>query len=89
MASRPSWKGFVRFSLVSIPVKGYTAARSDAGAKVSLNQLHKGCGARVKYQKACPIHGELKADEIVSGYEFADDQYAVIDRRASCSPCSS
>jgi DNA end-binding protein Ku len=79
-AARPSWKGFIRFSLVSIPCKGYTAARSDSGSgKVSLNQLHRDCGARVKYQKVCPIHGELKADEIVSGYEFADDQYAVID----------
>ena len=79
MASRPSWKGFIRFSLVSVPVKGYTAARSDAGSRVALNQLHKDCGARVKYQKVCPIHGELKADQIVSGYEYADDQYAVID----------
>ena len=78
-SARPPWKGFIRFSLVSIPVKGFTAAKSDAASKVALNQLHKDCGARVKYQKVCPIHGELKADEIVSGYEFADDQYVVID----------
>jgi DNA end-binding protein Ku len=79
-ASRPSYKGFIRFSLVSIPVKGYTGARSDSSSgKISLNQLHKDCNARIKYQKVCPVHGELKADEIVSGYEFADDQYVVID----------
>lgn len=78
MASRPTWKGFIRFSLVSIPVKAYTAAASSSG-KITLNQLHKGCGSRVKYQKVCPVHGELKADEIASGYEFADEQYVIID----------
>src|SRR3954452_13248564 len=79
-AARPSYKGFIRFSLVSIPAKGYTAARSDSSSgKVALTQLHKDCNARVKYQKVCPVHGELKAEDIVSGYEFADDQYVVID----------
>jgi DNA end-binding protein Ku len=78
MASRSVWKGFIRFSLVSIPVKAYTATVTGGGG-ISLNQLHKGCNSRVKYQKVCPIHGELKADEIVSGYEFADGQYVTID----------
>jgi non-homologous end joining protein Ku len=59
-AARPSWKGFIRFSMVSIPVQGYTAARSDTdGGNAVLNQLHEGCNARVKYQKVCPIHGHL------------------------------
>jgi len=78
MASRPVWKGFIRFSLVSIPVKAYTATISG-GDKITLNQIHKDCGARIKYAKVCPLHGELKSDEIVSGYEFADDQYVIID----------
>lgn len=78
MASRPVWKGYIRFSLVSIPVKAYTATISG-GDRIALNQIHKECGARIKYAKVCPIHGELKADEIVSGYEFADDQYVIID----------
>lgn len=78
MASRPTWKGFIRFSLVSIPVKAFTAAASDSDG-VSLNQIHKDCGARIKYAKVCPIHGELKSDDIVSAYEFADDQYVPID----------
>jgi len=78
MAARSVWTGYIRFSLVSIPVKAYTATASGGG-KISLNQLHKNCGSRIKYQKVCPTHGELKADEIVSGYEFADDQYVTID----------
>lgn len=78
MAARSVWKGFIRFSLVSIPVKAYTATASGGG-KISLNQLHKDCGARIKYQKVCPIHGEVKASDIVSGYEFSKDQYATIE----------
>ena len=78
MAARSVWTGFIQFSLVSIPVKAYTATASGGG-KISLNQLHKECGSRIRYQKVCPTHGELKADDIVSGYEFAKDQYVAID----------
>ena len=77
-AARSVWKGFVQFSLVSVPVKAYTAAVSGGG-KIALNQLHKDCHSRIKYQKVCPTHGEVPADQIVSGYEFAKDQYVVID----------
>jgi DNA end-binding protein Ku len=77
MASRSVWKGFIRFSLVSVPVKAYTATASGGG--ISLNQLHKECSSRVNYKKTCPIHGELKSDDIVSGYEYADGQYVVIN----------
>jgi DNA end-binding protein Ku len=78
MAARSVWKGFIRFSLVSIPTMAYTATKTGGG-KISLNQLHKGCGSRIKYQKVCPIHGEIPAAEIVSGYEFDKDRYVEID----------
>ncbi len=78
MASRPVCKGFLRFSLVSVPVKLYTASSSSTD-KITLNQLHASCHSRIKYQKVCPQHGELKADEIVSGFEFDDGKYVIID----------
>ena len=37
------------------------------------------CNSRIKYQKVCPIHGEVSQDEIVSGYEYSKGQYVVID----------
>jgi DNA end-binding protein Ku len=77
-AARSVWKGFLQFSLVSVPVKAYTAANS-AGGRVQLNQLHAECHSRIKYTKSCPVHGEVPADQIVSGYEFAKGQYVVID----------
>ena len=76
MAPRSSWKGHLRLSLVSVPVKAFTA--NNTSEELRLNQLHKECHARVKYKKVCPEHGELSSSEIVSGYQYAKDQYVVI-----------
>lgn len=76
MAPRSSWKGYLKLSLITVPVKAYTA--NNTSETLRLNQLHKDCHSRVKYQKVCPEHGELKQTEIVSGYEYAKDQYVVI-----------
>jgi DNA end-binding protein Ku len=78
MAPRSTWKGYLKLSLISIPLKAYTAT-SGGGTPISLNQLHEECKSRIRYQKTCPIHGEVSNDEIVSGYEFAKGQYVVID----------
>jgi DNA end-binding protein Ku len=75
---RPSWSGSIRLSLVSVPVKGYTAVEAEK-ARISLNQLHEECNSRIRYKKTCPIHGEVPNEEIVMGYEYGDDQYAIID----------
>jgi DNA end-binding protein Ku len=81
MAARPVWQGFIRFSLVSIPAQGFTSTASGGdGGDVHLHQLHKGCGARIKYEKTCPIHGKLAASDIESGYEFAKDQYVTVEK---------
>ncbi len=77
MPPRSSWKGFIRLSLISVPVKAYSASVSDTS--IRLNQLHQGCYSPVKYRKFCPIHGELTTDAIVSGYEYAKGQYVEID----------
>ena len=77
MAARSSWKGYLKLSLVSVPVKGYTATRS--AGEVRLNQLHSECHNRIRYQKVCPVHGEIPKEEIVSGYEYSKGQYVVID----------
>ncbi len=74
MAIRSSWEGFLKLSLISVPVRAYNAA-VPGGGDVHFHQIHKGCGNRVRYQKVCPVHGEVSKDEIVSGYEYAKDQY--------------
>jgi DNA end-binding protein Ku len=74
---RSSWKGYLKLSLVSVPVRGYTA--NIAASEIRLHQLHSECHSRIKYQKTCPIHGEVPKEEIVSGYEFAKGEYVVIE----------
>lgn len=78
MPARPSWKGHLRLSLVTVPVKAFTAANSSQG-EVRLNQLHSECNSRIQYKKTCPVHGEVSTAEIVSGYEYSKGQYVVID----------
>ena len=78
MPARPSWKGHLRLSLVTVPVKAFTASNSSKG-EVRLNQLHAECNSRIQYKKTCPIHGEISTAEIVSGYEYSKGQYVVID----------
>lgn len=78
MALRPSWEGFLRFNLVSVPVKAYSASVSGRG-KIGFHLIHAKCKSRIRYQKVCPIHGEVSNDEIVSGYEYAKGQYVLID----------
>src|SRR5881227_1289919 len=78
MAARPSWAGFIKFNLISVPVKGYNAAASGGG-KIGFHLLHRKCHSRIRYQKICPIHGEVSNDEIVSGYEYAKGQYVEVE----------
>ncbi|MCY4481662.1 MAG: Ku protein [Spirochaetaceae bacterium] len=77
MAPRTNWKGFVQLSLVSVPVKAYTA--NESGAQIRLNQLHSDCNSRIAYKKVCPEHGEVSNDQIIRGYEHAKGKYVVID----------
>ena len=73
---RPTWKGFLKLSLVNIPVRMYPAARSQS---VSFNQIHKECNSRIKYDKRCPTcERSIKGDEIVKGYEYAKDEYVIL-----------
>ena len=77
MAPRPTWKGFLRLSLITVPVRGYGA--STQTNEIRLNQLHRECNTRIKYQKSCPEHGAVPNDEIVSGYEYSKGKYVVVD----------
>ena len=74
---RASWSGLLQLSLVSVPVKAYPALVS--GQEVHFNQLHAGCGQRIRYEKHCPLHGKVDAGGIVSGYAYAPEQYLVVD----------
>jgi DNA end-binding protein Ku len=77
LAARPIWSGFLKLSLVTVPVKAYTA--TDSGGQVHFNQLHAECKSRMKNVKECPVHGEVTDDQIISGHEYAKGQYVTIE----------
>lgn len=71
------WKGYLTFGLLSLPVKLYSAARSET---VSFNQLHKADNSRVKQVLYCQLEDKpIPRSEIVKGYEYEKDKYVVID----------
>ena len=76
--ARSMWKGAIQFGLVTIPIKLYTA--TDSKATVSFNMLHKKDLARINMKIWCPEEETIiPRSETVRGYEWAPDQYVVID----------
>ncbi len=77
MAAHASWKGFLKLSLVSVPVKAYTATAT--GNDITLHQLHAKTHTRIQYKKFAPEVGEVSNEEIVKGYEYDKGQYVIVD----------
>src|SRR4030088_2401935 len=78
MAARPTWKGYLKISLVNIPIKVFPA--TDAGATLSFNQLHAECQTRIQQKRWCPhCQREVPNTELVKGYEFEKGKYVVIE----------
>ena len=78
MAARPTWKGFLKISLVNIPVRVFPA--TDSAATISFNQLHGECQTRIQQKRWCPkCEREVPLAEVVKGYEFEKGRYVVMD----------
>lgn len=77
MAARPTWKGFLKVSLVNIPVKVFPA--SEPAGSLSFNQLHAECRTRIQQKRWCPeCNREVPNSEIVKGYEFEKGRWVVL-----------
>src|ERR1051325_7810967 len=71
------WKGHLTFGLVSLPVKLYSAARSET---VSFNQLHASDHSRVKQVLYCQAEDKpVERKDLVKGYEYEKGKYVVVD----------
>jgi DNA end-binding protein Ku len=73
MPARAAWKGYLKLSQLTLPVKAFTATRSDE--EIQLNQLHRDCGQKIRQIKLCPTHGEVATEAIQSGYKLDDQRY--------------
>src|SRR5437868_771656 len=73
MALRPLRNATISFGLVSIPVRFYTATKSE---DVHFNLLHESCGTRVNRKWWCPHHEKIvDADELIRGYAISKNKY--------------
>ncbi len=77
MAGRAYWKGYLKLSLVSCPVKLYSATSASAG-RISFNLLHKDTLNRVQQKYHDPELGEIDRADLVKGYQFEKDKYVVV-----------
>ena len=77
MAARPTWKGSLKISLVTVPIRVFPA--TDSAATISFNQLHAECQTRIQQKRWCPhCEREVPMSEIAKGYEFEKGRYVVV-----------
>jgi DNA end-binding protein Ku len=77
MAVRPTWKGYIKVSLVTIPVRVYPA--TESAATISFNQLHAECQTKIQQKKWCPkCERELSTADVVKGYEFEKGRWVIV-----------
>src|ERR1700674_2831674 len=78
MPARSTWKGYLKISLVPVPIKVFPA--TDAGATLSFNQLHGECQTRIQQKRWCPhCQREVPNTDIVKGYEFEKGRYVIVN----------
>lgn len=77
MAPRPSWKGHLRLSLVSCPVRLFPA--TSTSQRISFNQLHGKTHNRINVKPVDPELGLVDRSELVRGYEYEPKKYVIID----------
>ena len=71
------WKGYLSFGLISVPVRLFSAARSE---HIALNQLHQECKSRIRQPLYCPTCQRMvERSEIVKGYEYEKEQYVLVE----------
>jgi DNA end-binding protein Ku len=77
MAPRPTWKGFLKVSLVNIPVKVFPA--TESAATLSFNQLHAECQTRIQQGRYVIVTDEdiqkvrVESTRVINLVQFADD----------------
>jgi DNA end-binding protein Ku len=77
MAARSTWKGFLKISLVNIPIKVFPATESSGS--IGFNQLHGECKTRIQQKRWCPTcNRDVAYNELVKGYEFEKGRYVIV-----------
>jgi DNA end-binding protein Ku len=76
MAAHAIWSGAINFGLVTIPVKLFTAVRSN---DMRFNFLHKKDDGRIFNERHCTVCGEkVEYADLVRGYEYEKGHYVTL-----------
>jgi len=76
MAPRASWKGYLKLSLVSCPVRLYNATSSSS--RIAFNQLHKDTHNRIQMKPHDVELGEVERSDLVKGYQYEKNEYVIL-----------
>ena len=78
MAPRPTWKGYLKLSLVSCSVAMYTA--TSTSSRIRLNIINRETGNRIRNQAIDSETGDVvENDAKVKGYEVDDGNYVLLE----------
>jgi DNA end-binding protein Ku len=78
MAPRPTWKGYLKLSLVSCAVAMYTA--TSTANRIRLNIINRETGNRIRNQATDSETGDVVENEDkVKGYEVEDGKYVLLE----------
>ena len=76
---RAIWKGHIRFSLVTIPVRIYNAVDTDQ--TIRFNQLHKDDHGPIGYDKRCKkCNKVVTSEQIVKGYPYEPEHFVIVEK---------
>src|SRR3954471_10878801 len=78
MAPRPTWKGYLKLSLVSCSVAMYTA--TSTSSRIRLNIINRETGNRIRNQAIDSETGDVvESEEKVKGYETDSGKYVLLE----------
>lgn len=79
MPPRPTWRGHLRISLVSCPVRIYPAITGRE--RISFHLLNPKTKNRIQMRPTDPESGkEVPRSELIKGYEFEKGRYVIVDK---------
>jgi DNA end-binding protein Ku len=76
MATRPTWQGHLRLSLVTCPVALYTA--TNPAGDVHFNLLNPKTGNRIRMVTTDPDTGPVERSSLVKGFEIEKGRYITV-----------
>ena len=78
MAPRPTWKGYLKLSLVSCAVAKHTA--TSTSSRIRLNIINRKTGNRIRNEAIDSKTGDVVEDDAkVKGYEVDDGDYVLLE----------